>query len=72
MGVVWIGSGVFLGMAGSLVAARLLQAYLNGIHRGDPIPLAAAALLLAATGYAASVVPARRASRTDPMAVLRG
>jgi ABC-type antimicrobial peptide transport system permease subunit len=68
--MVWTATGVVLGMAGSLVAARVLQAHLNGIDGIDPIPLAAAAFLLAATGYAACLVPARRASRTDPMAAL--
>lgn len=70
-GLIWTGTGVLLGAGASLVAARLLQAYLNGIHWSDPIPLAAAAVLLAATGYAACLVPARRASRTDPMTALR-
>jgi predicted permease len=70
-GMLWTGTGIVLGVAASLVVARLLQAYLNGIDGIDPIPLAAAAFLLAATGYAACLVPARRASRTDPMAVLR-
>jgi predicted permease len=70
-GMLWTGTGIVLGVAASLVVARLLQAYLNGIDGIDPIPLAAAAFLLAATGYAACLVPARRASRTDPMAALR-
>jgi predicted permease len=70
-GMLWTGTGIVLGVAASLVVARLLQANLNGIDGIDPIPLAAAAFLLAATGYAACLVPARRASRTDPMAVLR-
>jgi len=70
-GMLWTGTGIVLGVAASLVVARLLQANLNGIDGIDPIPLAAAAFLLAATGYAACLVPARRASRTDPMAALR-
>jgi len=71
LGMVWTSTGVVLGAAGGLVAARILQAHLNGIDESDPIPLAAAVFLLAGTGYAACLVPARRASRTDPMEALR-
>jgi predicted permease len=71
LGMLWTGTGIVLGAVASLVVARLLQAYLNGIDGIDTIPLAAAAFLLAATGYAACLVPARRASRIDPMAALR-
>ncbi len=71
LGMVWTGTGIVLGVAFSLIVARLLQAYLNGILVSDPVPLAAAGFLLAATGYAACLGPARRASRTDPMAALR-
>jgi ABC-type lipoprotein release transport system permease subunit len=69
--MVWTVTGVVLGGVGGLVAARLLQAHLNGIDEADPVPLAAAAVLLAATGYAACLVPARRASRAHPMDALR-
>jgi ABC-type antimicrobial peptide transport system permease subunit len=71
LGMLWTGTGVVLGMAGSLVTTRLLQAHLNGIHGSDPIALAAAAFLLTATGCLACLVPARRASRTHPAAALR-
>jgi ABC-type lipoprotein release transport system permease subunit len=64
-------TGIALGAAASLVVAKLLQAYLNGIDGIDTIPLTSAAFLLAATGYAACLVPARRAGRTDPMDALR-
>jgi predicted permease len=70
-GIRWTATGVVLGAAGSLLAARLLKAHLDGIHEADPVPLAAAAFLLAATGFAASLVPARRASREHPMESLR-
>ena len=69
--MVWTTTGVVLGAAGSLVAVRLLETHLKGIHEADPIPLAAAAFLLVATGYAACLAPARRASRAHPMDVLR-
>jgi ABC-type lipoprotein release transport system permease subunit len=64
-------TGIALGAAASLVVAKLLQAYLNGIDGIDTIPLAAAALRLPATGYAACLVPARRAGRIAPMDALR-
>jgi predicted permease len=65
------GVGVVAGLAGALAASRLLEAYLFGLSPTDPGILGGVMLLLVAmTGFAA-FFPARRATRIDPMVVLR-
>jgi len=63
--------GVGTGVALSLVAGRGAQSLLFGLKPYDPVTLFAAAVLLALIAAAASFLPARRASRLDPMAALR-
>jgi predicted permease len=64
-------SGLAIGLAASLVAGRLLTGMLVDIGAADPATLAAAALFLSAVALLASYVPARRATRVDPMVTLR-
>jgi putative ABC transport system permease protein len=59
--------GIGLTLAGSKVAGSLLF----GLKPRDPLTLALTVLILAAIGFAASYLPARRASRLDPMTALR-
>jgi len=70
-GLVLIGSGVALGLAASAVLTRLIANQLWGISATDPWTFAAVTLLLTASGIAACLLPARRASRVDPMRALR-
>jgi putative ABC transport system permease protein len=63
--------GMAIGIAMSLLLARLIGSQLVGVTAYDPVTLTAAALLLAATAAIASWIPARRASRVDPMVALR-
>ena len=63
--------GIVTGAALSLVAGRAARSLLFGLKPYDPLTLFAAALLLATIAAAASFVPARRASKLDPMAALR-
>jgi putative ABC transport system permease protein len=63
--------GLLLGLASALGAARLLQSLLYETEAYDPLTFAAVPLLLAVVALAACYLPARRASRLDPMAVLR-
>jgi predicted permease len=63
--------GVVTGLALSLIAGRGAQSLLFGLKPYDPVTLVAAALLLALIAAAASFLPARRASRLDPMVALR-
>jgi ABC-type antimicrobial peptide transport system permease subunit len=63
--------GVALGTAGALMAARFLSALLFEVQPADPGRLAAAATVLLGVGLIAAFVPARRATRIDPVAALR-
>jgi putative ABC transport system permease protein len=63
--------GVVTGIALSLVAGRGARSLLFGLKPYDPLTLAMAALLLSLIAAAASFLPARRASKLDPMAALR-
>jgi len=66
-----VASGLVLGAAGTLAAARLLKSLLSGVTSTDPATLAAVSVLLAAVGLAACLVPARRAMRVDPNIALK-
>jgi predicted permease len=63
--------GVLLGTAGTLAASRLIGSFLYGLDANDPATIAIAALLLTTTTCFAAYLPARRASRVDPMDALR-
>jgi putative ABC transport system permease protein len=66
---------VALGIAGGLIAStlfiRVLRSFLYGVGAADPIAFLLATTTLLAIGLFAAFVPARRASRADPAAVLR-
>jgi predicted permease len=63
--------GLFLGMAGALVVARLVSTVVPGVRIGDPAALGGAVALLLAVAAAATLVPAWRAAREDPVETLR-
>jgi ABC-type antimicrobial peptide transport system permease subunit len=65
------GMGIAFGVAGALAMSRGLQAILYESRAADPLVLAGVALLLAVAALAASWLPARRATRVDPMEALR-
>jgi putative ABC transport system permease protein len=63
--------GLALGFAASFASTQVMQSLLFEVEATDPLTLAAVALFLAATALAASYVPARRATRLDPVVALR-
>jgi len=63
--------GAILGLVGSCALMRLLTSQLYDIKPGDPLTLICAALLMLAIAMAASYIPARRATRVDPLIALR-
>ncbi len=71
MGVGLVGLGVVLGIVTSLAVARVIATQVWGISAYDPVTLTSVAALLLITGIVACWVPARRASRVDPLVALR-
>ncbi|HEX6993377.1 MAG TPA: ADOP family duplicated permease [Gammaproteobacteria bacterium] len=63
--------GVVLGTVAAVTLGRAARSFLFGVEAADPVALAAAAGMLAAVTIAAAYIPARRASRVEPIAVLR-
>jgi ABC-type antimicrobial peptide transport system permease subunit len=66
-----IAIGVVIGLAGTLMMAKLVRPFLYGVSGGDPAALLIAIGTLVIVGIAASVVPAYRAARVDPATALR-
>jgi ABC-type antimicrobial peptide transport system permease subunit len=64
--------GCGLGLLGTLAASRLLRSFLFEVSPFDPGVLALSAFAMLLLALAASALPARRASSTDPMLALRG
>jgi putative ABC transport system permease protein len=74
--VVWEGlslvtAGAAIGIAGALVCTRVLQTMLFDLTPSDPVTYAGIVALLGIAATAASWIPARRASRVDPVVALR-
>ena len=63
--------GVAIGFFGSLALTRTVESLLFGVTATDPLTFAAVILLLVATALLACYIPARRATRVDPMVALR-
>jgi len=63
--------GAVVGLAAGAYLARFLESQLFGVTPGDPWAYAVAALALVAAGALAAYLPARRATRVDPVAALR-
>jgi len=66
-----VSGGLLLGGGLAYAASRLINSRLYGVAPQDPLTLALAIGLLVAVAIGAAYVPARRASRLDPMAALR-
>jgi ABC-type antimicrobial peptide transport system permease subunit len=64
--------GIAVGAVGALFLTRLLKGLVFGVSTTDPIAFGGVIVLLALVALVASWLPARRATRVDPMNVLRG
>ena len=63
--------GIALGLAGSFALTRALSTLLFGVTATDPVTFAGVAGMLLVVAIAASLIPARRAMRVDPVIALR-
>jgi putative ABC transport system permease protein len=70
-GLAPVSLGIVLGLGASLLATKAIAALLYGVQPRDAATFAASAVLLSAVGLAATLLPARRATRVDPAVALR-
>jgi ABC-type antimicrobial peptide transport system permease subunit len=70
-GAALVGIGAAIGLGGALASTRVLQKLLFDLKPSDPITYVAILVLLGAAAIVASWLPARRASRVDPVVALR-
>ena len=70
-GMTLIAVGLATGTTLALAASRLLESFLYGIGSRDLATFTAVPLILAAVGFVAAFVPARRAAKLNPIAALR-
>jgi ABC-type antimicrobial peptide transport system permease subunit len=66
------GLGLGIGLAATLALGGVMSRFLYAVKPGDPMTLAATLEVLALVALAACVLPARRATRVDPVVALRG
>jgi putative ABC transport system permease protein len=64
-------AGTAVGLVGALIVSRLMAGVLYGVRPTDPLTFAGVALLLIAVALLACFIPARRATKLDPMLALR-
>ena len=70
-GMLLMSIGLVIGIGGSLLLTPVLQSFLIDLPASDPVTFGAVAVALIAIALAACYVPARRATRIDPIATLR-
>lgn len=70
-GLLLVACGAILGVAGAMAVTRSLQTLLYGVTPSDPLTYLGVSVLLIVVGLAACYIPARRATRVDPVVALR-
>ena len=63
--------GVAIGLAAAFALSRVVTSLIYGVRATDPLTFAGVSILLGAVGFLATVFPAYRATRVDPMVALR-
>jgi len=71
MGIRWIALGIVAGVLASLAATRVIASQLWNVSPTDPLTLVAVIAVVASAGFVASYIPALRATRVDPIVVLK-
>jgi ABC-type antimicrobial peptide transport system permease subunit len=70
-GLTVVGLGLVIGLGAALVLGRVVQSLLYDTSPRDPLTLAAIVLLLLVVSFLACLLPARRATRVNPIVALR-
>ncbi|HEY2901428.1 MAG TPA: FtsX-like permease family protein [Polyangia bacterium] len=70
-GMVLIGIGVVIGSASALAVCQVLRRFLYGVGTTDPLTFVLTVVLLMSVAFIAALIPARRATKVDPMVALR-
>ncbi|MHC4565571.1 MAG: FtsX-like permease family protein, partial [Planctomycetota bacterium] len=70
-GLILIVVGLVIGVAGALTLSRVLASLLFGVSVTDPVTFVTVSVLLTVVGVVACYIPARRATKIDPMSALR-